>query len=210
MRLLIVSSTQMEIAPFLSTAHPADVLITGVGAAHCMYALTKRLGERKYDFVLQAGIAGSFGELPLCDVSYVRQDCFADLGIYENHQLQSLFNAGFIKPDEPPYTGGMLVNDNVLFQRWALKTCNAVTVNTVSDNVAMEKCFKELYFPHIETMEGAALHYVCLMEGIPFLQLRAVSNIVGIRDKSQWRIKESVTALNHELIKIVGQLKQVL
>lgn len=200
----------MEIAPFLSTTHPADVLITGVGAAHCMYALTKKLCERKYDFVLQAGIAGSFGELPLCDVSYVRQDCFADLGIYENHQLRSLFDAGFMKPDEPPYTGGMLLNENLLFQKLTLKACNAVTVNTVSDNVTMEKCFRELYHPHIETMEGAALHYVCLMEGIPFLQLRAVSNIVGIRDKSQWRIKESVIALNHELVKMVSQLKQVL
>ena len=34
-------------------------------------------------------------------------------------------------------------------------------------------------------MEGAALHYACIMEHIPFIQLRAVSNFVGERDKNK-------------------------
>ena len=53
-------------------------------------------------------------------------------------------------------------------------------------------------------MECAALHYVCLQQNVPFLQIRSVSNEVGERDKSKWKIKEAVENLNNELIKILN------
>ena len=52
-------------------------------------------------------------------------------------------------------------------------------------------------------MEGAALHYVCLQQSVPFLQIRSISNEVGERDKSKWRMKEAVENLNTELIKLI-------
>jgi len=55
-------------------------------------------------------------------------------------------------------------------------------------------------------MEGAGLHYVCLQENIPFLQLRAVSNDVGQRDKSKWDLSTSIGALNKELTNILLHL----
>jgi futalosine hydrolase len=53
-------------------------------------------------------------------------------------------------------------------------------------------------------MEGAALHYTCLMENIPFIQLRAVSNFVGERDKNKWKMKEAIAVLNEKLRRILG------
>ena len=55
----------------------------------------------------------------------------------------------------------------------------------------------------VESMEGAALHYVCLKEKIPFLQIRSVSNYIGERNKKNWNMKESIANLNLELIKII-------
>jgi futalosine hydrolase len=55
-------------------------------------------------------------------------------------------------------------------------------------------------------MEGAAFHYVCLQQKINFLQLRGISNDVGQRDKSKWKLKESVENLNKELFKIMKNL----
>jgi futalosine hydrolase len=52
-------------------------------------------------------------------------------------------------------------------------------------------------------MEGAALHYTALMEGVPFLQLRAISNYIGERDKSMWKMAEAVSRLNEELQKLL-------
>jgi nucleoside phosphorylase len=35
---------------------------------------------------------------------------------------------------------------------------------------------------------------VCLALGLPFLEIRAVSNEVGIRDKRSWQIHEAIAA----------------
>ena len=55
-------------------------------------------------------------------------------------------------------------------------------------------------------MEGAALHYVCLHQNIPFIQLRAISNYVGERDKTKWKIDLAISNLHNELIKLLKQL----
>ena len=57
-------------------------------------------------------------------------------------------------------------------------------------------------------MEGAALHYVCLMEKIPFLQIRAVSNVIGERDKSRWKLKEAMKSLNESLVFLIQKLEK--
>ena len=59
------------------------------------------------------------------------------------------------------------------------------------------------YNPVTESMEGAAFHYVCLKQKIPFLQLRSISNYAGERDKSKWDIEKSILHLNKELADII-------
>jgi futalosine hydrolase len=55
-------------------------------------------------------------------------------------------------------------------------------------------------------MEGAALHYVGLQENIAFLQLRSVSNAIGVRDKTRWNIPLAIGRLNEQLIHLLQQL----
>jgi futalosine hydrolase len=52
-------------------------------------------------------------------------------------------------------------------------------------------------------MEGAAVHYVGLMENVPFLQLRSISNLVGERDKKKWKLPLSIKNLNQTLIDLL-------
>lgn len=40
----------------------------------------------------------------------------------------------------------------------------------------------------VETMEGAAFFEACLAAGVPFAEIRAVSNAVGEEDRSRWDI----------------------
>jgi futalosine hydrolase len=46
------------------------------------------------------------------------------------------------------------------------------------------------------------------MEKIPFLQLRGISNYVGERNKANWKIRESIDALNQQLIKMINQITE--
>jgi futalosine hydrolase len=55
-------------------------------------------------------------------------------------------------------------------------------------------------------MEGGGLHYVGLRENIAFLQLRSVSNAIGVRDKTKWDFRSSIDRLNEELILLLEKL----
>ena len=207
MQILVIAATEKEIAPFLLVNSFADTLITGVGSPDAMYHLLKRLHQIDYDIVIQAGICGSFsGENILGSCVIVQQDVFADIGIDEKNNFYSLFDMGFADPDFLPYKDGWLKNENVIIDKISLKKVKGITVNTLSDKAKLADIFLQKYKADVESMEGAVLHYVCLKENIPFLQLRSVSNFIGERDKSKWMMKEAINNLNAELKKIINQL----
>lgn len=55
-----------------------------------------------------------------------------------------------------------------------------------------------------EGMEGAALAHVAAIYGVPYLELRAVSNLVEDRDLSRWRIREAAEAAQAAVRVVVG------
>lgn len=197
MRILLVSATEMEISPFLLDGLAIDHQVTGVGIAPTIYHLTKRLAENSYDLVIHAGIAGSFSkDLPPGTSVVVKREVFADAGAFENAKLLSLFDLGLANKDSWPYTNGWLENSSPYLQQLSLDQVNAVTVNTVTDEMRMSEAYLSKYSAQIESMEGAAFHYVCLQENVSFLQFRAISNYVGERDKSKWQINLAIQNVN--------------
>ncbi len=207
MQILLVAATELEIAPFLQKKPATDFLITGVGCPATMYHLTKRLHQIDYDLVIQAGIAGSFTtSLNLGDVVLVGQDNFADIGISEAGKFYTIFEKDLGDQNAFPYNKGWLENNGESLDWFHLKKIKAVTVNTVTDDAAYIKQLVLKFDPQIESMEGAALHYTCLLENIPFIQLRSISNYVGERNKEKWKMKEAIDNLNEELFKIIDKL----
>ena len=206
MKILLLAATQQEIQPFLLTLETIpvkpDVLIGGLGATATAYHLTKQLHHHHYDLVLQAGVAGAFeGIVNMGEVVLAKQDCFADLGAIEQNEFKTIQQMGF--SNEPEW----LVNNNILLNKLPYKQVKAITVSTVTDDANTISRLQKNWAAHIETMEGAALHYVCQHQQTNYLQLRSISNVVGVRDKSHWKIKEAIENLNHALTNIVKDIK---
>jgi futalosine hydrolase len=207
MKLLIAAATQYEIPSFTSATENTDVLITGVGIAASLYHLQKRLIQVDYDLVIQAGFAGSFTNGPaLGETVLVQKDTFGDLGMEEKGHYQTIFDIGLADKNEFPFTNGWLQNENELLNTLWFKKVAAITVHKLSDDPLLTQQRENTFQPGIETMEGAAFHYVCLQEHIPFLQIRSISNRVGERDKTKWKLKEAVENLDNELTKLIGHL----
>src|SRR4051812_31459259 len=93
-QLLLVSATAFEIEPLVlflreyrvpETGHfrygnlDVEICITKVGMVNTAFELGKRVGKR-YDVVVNAGVAGSFGKQALGEVVNVTADCFSELG----------------------------------------------------------------------------------------------------------------------------------
>ena len=55
-------------------------------------------------------------------------------------------------------------------------------------------------------MEGGAFFYVMLRQGIRFFELRAVSNMVEVRDRSKWQVAKAIERLGRVAIEIVKYL----
>jgi len=210
MNCLLVASTAKEIAPFINHCRIGgnragmDILITGIGLTATTYSLVKQVCLKKPGIIIQAGIAGSYDKnISPGSVVVVKQDAIADLSVMENKELKTMFDLGLAKPGQFPFRNGWLVNlHDDLLRQTKLKRVRGISVNHITTSKQMIALYQNKFRPSVESMEGAALHYVALMEKIPFLQVRSISNYTGERNKKKWKIKEAVINLNEEIINI--------
>ncbi len=208
MKILLVAATEMEIEPFQRNQQGIDILISGVGIPVTIYQLQKKMQQTAYDLVIQAGIAGSFDpSLVNGETVFVGSDCFGDLGIFERQSFEPLFNTALANKNDFPFSEGWLVNPNEFPFLSSMKKVKGITVNTVSEDQHVCNNRRQIFQADIESMEGAALHYCCLMEKIPFLQIRSISNLVGERDKTRWCFTEAIDNLHQKLHFFIAQIQ---
>ena len=214
MNCLIVAATAIEIAPFLEQFRskkdfPAniDILITGIGLTATTYSLMKQLQIKRPKIIIQAGVGGCFDtNYPLGSVLAIKQEAIADQSVIELDKLKTLFHLKLVPQNQYPFSKGWLVNKSEVLKKIKLKKIIGVSTNEITTSKQKVKFYKETFNPVVESMEGAALHYVCLMEKIPFLQIRSISNYIGERNKKNWNMKESIINLNKELTSLLYKL----
>ena len=217
MHILLVAATTFEIQPVINylQSHANEVpprsvslLITGIGSMATAYHLTKSIAQQRPDYIIQAGIGGSFSaQFPPGQVVLVESDRMGDLGVEENGHFKDLFDMGFMQDVPGTAQARWLVNPHL--SRWKkqeLPLVRGITVNEITTAASRIQHFQQNQPATVESMEGAALHYICLQEDIPFIQIRSISNFVGERDKQHWRIKEAIAHLNEQLINIIKTL----
>lgn len=217
MHILLTAATTFEIQPVIDflqqhgnvvQGHTAAVLITGVGSMHTTYRLTSYVQQKRPGLMLQAGIGGSFSpSLTPGQVVLVEREITGDLGVEEDHVFKDIVDMGFLGASQPPYTNKWLMNpDTHQWKATGLPFVPGITINEITTRTERIAQLQQKYAVAVESMEGAAFHYVALRENVPFLQVRAISNYVGERDKSKWKIKEAIAALNDQVINIFKTL----
>ena len=209
--ILLIAATQFEIQPTINWIEKQNlnatiqVLISGVGTPATMFTTMKAIAKEKPALIIQAGIAGSFKQtIPIGDVVIVETDLWCDLGVEDHDDFHTQFEMQFANPDALPYTNGkikcLVPNHESIAQ---LRKVAGVTTNSAHGNAtSIGKIIKKCN-PDIETMEGAAVAYICAMENIPFLQIRSISNMVEPRNRETWNIPLALEKLNTELQKIL-------
>ena len=213
MAVILCAATEAEIQPTLDwlrrqkKPYPVDVIITGVGLLAAAYHITKTCLS-KPQVIVQAGVAGCFDEaVPLGTTAVILRETIGDLGVLQNNTFTPAFSMGLLKANEHPWTGGQLGNRNTeLVHLPHLVLADGVTVNEISTNSDRISYYKNGLGATAESMEGAALHYVALMENIPFLQLRSFCNYVGERDKTNWRMESAIANLNAVLQEVLPKI----
>ena len=213
MKIIIISATDFEVATAKQKIKsPKNVEIvfktTGVGMLATAVFLSKIIYEEKPDFIIQAGIAGCFdSNISLGKTVLVEEEFLGDLGVIENGKWNDVFDLKLIKPNEKPFKKKGLINSHIKqFGSLNLLFVKAVTVNQITTEPNHIKQLTKKYNPTIESMEGAALHYICNLYQIPYLQIRSISNYIGERNKSKWEIKKAIDNLTPALKEVVKLL----
>ncbi|MFC8825581.1 futalosine hydrolase [Streptomyces sp. NPDC057137] len=186
---------------YLLTAHPhTDVLAAGVGPAAAAAGTATALAlaaasPAPYDLVVSAGIGGGFQPLaPLGSLVVADAIVAADLGAETPE--------GFLPVDELGFGRTVHHPPPALAARIAglLDAVHApvLTVSTVTGSAARTA---ELTARHpraaAEAMEGFGVAEAAAAYSVPVIEIRAVSNAVGPRDRSAWRIDPALDALRY-------------
>lgn len=202
--ILLTAATEAEIAPTQKLLQQrtarfgTEVCITGVGICGATFGLSQALFSGNYDLVIAAGIAGSFDRsLPLGTVARITRDCFGDLGVEDGDHFLDLPQLRLAKPEDvcieafsPEFPENL--NKIVL----SLPSREAITVHTATGAAPTVTARQKRFGAVLESMEGAAYHYVCRKKKIPLLHLRAISNYAEVRNRPAWNIPLAVQNLN--------------
>lgn len=223
MNILIISSTKPEIEALLKdTRQISDTpllfykksgnigmyfAIGGVGIMTFSYALTKLLNSYEFAFVVHCGIAGSLINGPeMGEVVWVESDFVYDIGLQTEKKFYDLFSMKLLNANEFPYSNGRLtnytLNNNKTFER--LRKMRGITINLLSDKAEITANKSKL--AEVESMEGAACHYICLLQKVPFAHIRSISNRVGETDKKNWAIGLAVQQLNKTVLEALEEI----
>lgn len=216
MRILLVSATYMEIAPVMArlkfvgergprmkaytyNAHEIDVLITGVGMVATAFWCSQVMATNKYDLALNLGVCGSYDRsLEPGQLVHIVSDRIAELGAEDGDKFLTVQELSLLGENELPFKWGQLVNlaplSNPVLN--ALPAVQAISVNKVHGAEQSIADTVKQFNPHVESMEGAAFMYACLLNDLVFAQVRAVSNIVERRNREAWKMALAIKNLN--------------
>ncbi len=215
MYILITAATNREIQPAIDFIRVANAtpgyelktLITGIGSVATVYMLMDHIAEKKPDIIIQAGVAGCFTNRKPGEAVTVKDEIFGDMGVWEDPVFKTIFDLGLAGENDPPFINGVLPNPyKKILSLSRLEQVRSISVNEITTRPERIDWYRQKFSPVVESMEGAAFHFVCLMKNVPFLQIRAISNDIGERDKTKWKMKEAIDTLNEKLISFIKEL----
>jgi futalosine hydrolase len=221
MKVVVTAATEKEIIQIKQTINPAYTANnpkftvsfhqSGAGILSSCFFISKLIFEEKPDLIIQAGIAGTFNnEISLSSVVSVKEEIAADTGVEENGTFKDLFDLNLLDDNLFPFNNKRLINANLKKLNYLkLDEVTGITVNEITTRPERITQYKTKYNPAIETMEGASLHYCCLQSSTSFIQVRAISNYIGERDKSKWELKKTLKNLSETILLYIDYLYEM-
>lgn len=200
-KILLIAATENELPPVDGQFSNLSVesLVTGVGMVATTFALSNALLKTEFDLVLNVGIAGSFNtENSIGEVLQVTSDRLVELGAEDNGR--------FLPADEMKLVGRSDIefNSNTVVPH--LKSAKGITVNKVHGNEHSIAAISEYFSPDVESMEGAAVGYVCSKMNVNWVQIRSISNMVEPRNRDAWNIPLALKNLHKEVLVYLQRL----
>lgn len=193
--LLVVTAVAAEAAAVRAALYGHRVVVepVGVGPAAAAAGTARLLAAGRYRAVISAGIAGGFPGRAAVGATVVGgRSVAADLGAESPDGFLPIEELGFgtsVLPADPGLLGGLTA---------ALPAAivgDVLTLATVTGTAETAATLAARH-PHAvaEAMEGFGVAVAA--QGLPFAEVRTISNPIGPRDRATWRLREALDALS--------------
>jgi futalosine hydrolase len=208
--ILVCAATDFELDAYPAGDPGTTRLLLGVGIPVALSAIADRLwstGEhRSPGLIVNVGIAGAYPGtgIEIGDIVLAEREGYGDVGfeLPEPPGFRSIndspFGEFYAKPFDASLPDGWYL-PNPLGAKYRVHLGKGSTVNSCTGTDATGAARRRLTGAAFETMEGAAVAQVAQQHGIPFCEIRAVSNVAARRDMRPENIRLALAHLRHYL-----------
>lgn len=175
-----------------------EVIAAGVGPAYAAASTAAALARGDYDLVVSAGIGGGFpGVAPIGTLVLADAIVAADLGAETADGQLTLDELGFGTSRAPADAEwGNRIAHALASAGLEAARGPILTVSLATGRAATAHLRQNLVpGAAAEGMEGYGVAVAAAQFGVACAELRAISNAVGPRDRSAWRIGDALRAL---------------
>lgn len=175
--------------------HSVALVRTGVGPVNAAHATTLFLAREPAQRVVVCGVGGAYpdSDLAVGDVACAQSEVYGDLGAESPDGFLDFAALGFAP-----------IALDVQLHPCATRV-PFVTCTTCTGTEATARALRARTGGAIESMEGAAVVHVANRLCVPVGEIRGVSNRVGDRDRSRWRISEAADAAQAALLRWIEE-----
>ncbi len=182
-----------------------DLVLSGVGKANAAGAVARTLDPQRHGAAINLGVAGSLPGAcppPIGGLVVATASIFADDGVATPDGFVTQSELGFPPCDLP---GMAIPGDDALVE--AMRTLGGAaariaTVSTCSGTDALAAEVARRTGAVAEAMEGAAAGLAARRVGVPFVEVRAISNTTGDRASQKWDMGGAL----ERVLRVVGRL----
>ncbi len=180
-------------------------LVTGPGVFNTAMGLGAYLEHHTPDLILDTGIAGAFESSGLApgQIAVADQEQYLHTGVGNDPLSLSPLpfelipgcpeSCSGIYPFDPEPVGlwqARMETELGAFQSGILKG-PFLTVSAITRGRDRAQLLYDRFAPIMESMEGAAAAHVAACCGLPMVEIRSASNMVGERDKQLWEFNRA-------------------
>ncbi len=176
-RVLVVAATDAELCGEVGLA-------CGIGPVEAAAATARALALERPEAVLHVGVAGGRG-VPTGTLVLGTEAVYCDL-------LAEIPVVSRVHPDE------------ALLAALRAALPDALTLPIGTSAAVDGPCGTEPQAIQVEAMEGFAVLRACALAGVPAVEVRAVSNEVGERDRARWEIPTALASLDAALPRLLA------
>lgn len=180
---------------------------TGIGKVNAALCATGLIEKFPITSIINLGVGGAYpaSGLKIGDIAVASKEIYGEEGVISSRGWESLKKIGIPLVQSgnkkyfnefplliPHYLGAnrsrppLMKADKGDFK---IKSGSFVTVSAATGTRKRALELERRFNAVCENMEGAAIAQVCKIYKVPMLEIRGISNIVGVRDKRMWNLE---------------------